>query len=184
MHVHTAYFRANIAMFLWLILVNTKIHTFSAHSLFLLLPLVDDGAIDIWSVGCILAEMISRKPLLPGRNYQHQLQLTLDVLGAPPEEDLTWMKHLPAYKHVKAQVAAVKKKSSAYGGAVLTKMFPTVDPAAVDLLTRMLSFDPSKRITVDEALAHLFMADYHDPTDEPASVPPPSSIFEVRKYNL
>lgn len=38
-------------------------------------------AIDVWSVGCILAEMLSGKPLFPGRDYHHQLTLILDVLG-------------------------------------------------------------------------------------------------------
>lgn len=40
-------------------------------------------AIDVWSVGCILAEMLSGKPLFPGRDYHHQLTLILDVLGTP-----------------------------------------------------------------------------------------------------
>ena len=38
-------------------------------------------AIDVWSVGCILAEMLNGKPLFPGRDYHHQLSLILDVLG-------------------------------------------------------------------------------------------------------
>lgn len=41
-------------------------------------------AIDVWSVGCILAEMLSGKPLFPGRDYHHQLSLILDVLGMTP----------------------------------------------------------------------------------------------------
>lgn len=40
-------------------------------------------AIDIWSVGCILAEMLSGRPLFPGRDYHNQLQLILDILGTP-----------------------------------------------------------------------------------------------------
>lgn len=44
-------------------------------------------AIDVWSVGCILAEMLSGKPLFPGRDYHHQLTLILDVLGTPTMDD-------------------------------------------------------------------------------------------------
>lgn len=129
--------------------------------------------------------MITRKPLLPGRNYQHQLQVTLDVLGPPSDEQLAWMKHLQAHKTVKAQVAAVRKRSgNDYGRVVLERLLPTADPQALDLLARMLCFDPGQRITVDEALKHPFVSDYHDPSDEPTSVPPPQSIFEVSQWRV
>lgn len=49
-------------------------------------------AIDVWSVGCILAEMLSGKPLFPGRDYHHQLTLILDVLGTPTMEDFYGIK--------------------------------------------------------------------------------------------
>jgi serine/threonine protein kinase len=45
-------------------------------------------AIDIWSVGCILAEMLSGRPLFPGRDYHHQLTLILDVLGTPTLDEV------------------------------------------------------------------------------------------------
>lgn len=45
-------------------------------------------AIDIWSLGCIFAELIGRNPLFPGNNYMHQLQLIINMLGTPSEEDL------------------------------------------------------------------------------------------------
>jgi serine/threonine protein kinase len=49
-------------------------------------------AIDVWSVGCILAEMLSGKPLFPGRDYHHQLTLILDVLGTPTMDDFYGIK--------------------------------------------------------------------------------------------
>ena len=45
-------------------------------------------AIDIWSVGCILAEIVGRRPLFPGKDYLHQLCIILDVIGTPSEADL------------------------------------------------------------------------------------------------
>lgn len=43
--------------------------------------LVSSKAIDIWAVGCILAELLTGRPLFPGRDYSHQLDLILDVVG-------------------------------------------------------------------------------------------------------
>jgi len=50
-----------------------------------------DKKIDVWSVGCILAELLGRKPLFPGDNYIHQLDLIFGALGTPTEEDMAWM---------------------------------------------------------------------------------------------
>lgn len=54
-------------------------------------------AIDVWSVGCILAEMLSGKPLFPGRDYHHQLTLILGVLGTPTLEDFYNSALLPLF---------------------------------------------------------------------------------------
>ena len=50
--------------------------------------------------------------------------------------------------------------------------FPKLDPLAIDLLERMLVFDPKKRLTATEALAHPYLSAYHDPTDEPEAKEP------------
>lgn len=45
-------------------------------------------ALDIWSVGCIFAELMGRRPIFPGKNYKHQIELICNVLGTPNVEDL------------------------------------------------------------------------------------------------
>lgn len=50
-----------------------------------------DAAIDIWSVGCILAELFLRKPLFPGKDYLSQLRLIVQTLGTPSDEELTFV---------------------------------------------------------------------------------------------
>ncbi|KYO26361.1 hypothetical protein Y1Q_0013899 [Alligator mississippiensis] len=52
------------------------------------------------------------------------------------------------------------------------KLFPKADPKALDLLDKMLTFNPNKRITVEEALAHPYLEQYYDPSDEPVAEEP------------
>eukprot|EP01013_Petalomonas_cantuscygni_P043514 TRINITY_DN826_c0_g1_i1.p1 TRINITY_DN826_c0_g1~~TRINITY_DN826_c0_g1_i1.p1 ORF type:complete len:521 (-),score=79.46 TRINITY_DN826_c0_g1_i1:446-2008(-) len=60
-------------------------------------------AVDIWSTGCIFAEMITRKALFPGRDYLNQLQLLLDAVGVPPEHELDWLQQPEARQYLRAQ---------------------------------------------------------------------------------
>ena len=118
-------------------------------------------AMDVWSVGCIMAELLGRKPIFPGNNYLHQLDLILDVLGTPPDSDvkgcekgINYLKQLP-------------KRTP----KDLRTIFPHATPQALDLLKKMLHFDPTKRITVEKALEHPYLANLHDPQDEPTCPP-------------
>uniref|UniRef100_A0A4W4GYH9 Mitogen-activated protein kinase n=2 Tax=Electrophorus electricus TaxID=8005 RepID=A0A4W4GYH9_ELEEL len=120
-------------------------------------------AIDIWSVGCIFAEMLGRKQLFPGKHYVHQLQLILSVLGTPPE---TIVRAIGA-ERVRSFVQSLPSKAP----VPLSRLYPHAEPAALDLLGAMLRFDPRERISVCEALEHPYLAKYHDSDDEPVCVP-------------
>jgi serine/threonine protein kinase len=58
-------------------------------------------------------------------------------------------------------------------------LYPRASPLAIDLLTKLLAFDPAKRITVEEALAHPYLSAYHDEDDEPSHSQPFDFSFEV-----
>ena len=59
-------------------------------------------AIDVWSVGCILAEMLSGRPLFPGRDYHNQLWLIMEVLGTPNMEDYYNIKSKRAREYIRS----------------------------------------------------------------------------------
>ncbi|KAH6755221.1 MAP kinase 7 [Perilla frutescens var. hirtella] len=116
-------------------------------------------SIDIWSVGCILAEILGRKPIFPGTDSLSQLRLIISVLGSQAEADLKFIDNAKARKYV---------KSIEFPGRVhFSSLYPHADPLAIDLLERMLVFDPSKRITVAEALCHPYIASLYDPSCNP-----------------
>lgn len=127
-------------------------------------------AIDIWSVGCILAEMLGRRQLFPGKDYLNQLQLILSVVGMPDDDYIQgvgservkmYLKNLPSRTRVDLSI-----------------LFPTCNQLALDLLNGMLQLDPKKRLTSEEALSHKYLSCYHDPKDEPVCSPPFDFSFE------
>ncbi|KAK0220499.1 probable MAP kinase Kpp2 [Armillaria ostoyae] len=127
-------------------------------------------AIDVWSVGCILAEMLSGKPLFPGRDYHHQLTLILDVLGTPTLDEFYAITTRRSRDYIRALPFRKRRPFSA--------IFPNATPLAIDFLTKTLTFDPKKRISVEDALAHPYLEAYHDPDDEPVAPPLDPEFFE------
>jgi len=121
-------------------------------------------SIDMWSVGCILAEMLSNRPIFPGKHYLDQLSHILGVLGSPSQEDLNCIINDKARCYIQSLPFKPKIPWS--------KMYPTADPKALDLLDKMLSFNPNKRIEVEEALASPYLEQYYDPADEPSALAP------------
>lgn len=121
-------------------------------------------SIDVWSVGCIFAELLGRKPIFPGTECLNQLKLIINILGSQSEEDLEFIDNPKAKKYIKSLPYSPKTPFS--------RIYPTAHPMAIDLLQKMLVFDPSKRISVTEALQHPYMSSLYDPnSDPPAQVP-------------
>ncbi|XP_028766017.1 mitogen-activated protein kinase homolog NTF3 [Neltuma alba] len=121
-------------------------------------------SIDVWSVGCIFAELLGRKPIFPGSECLNQLKLIINILGSQREEDLEFIDNPKAKRYI---------KSLPYSpGMPFSRLYPNAPPLAIDLLQKMLVFDPSKRISVTEALQHPYMSPLYDPNSNPPAIVP------------
>ncbi|KAF8825983.1 putative MAP kinase [Lentinula edodes] len=135
-------------------------------------------AVDLWAVGCILAELISGRPLFPGRDYSHQLDLVLDVIGTPTLDEFYAITSRRSREYIRS--LPIRRKRS------FASLFPHASSDAIDFLNKTLTFDPKKRMTVEEALEHPYVAAYHDADDEPAanSLSPDYFQFDLEKEQL
>ncbi|TRZ01702.1 hypothetical protein DNTS_003588 [Danionella cerebrum] len=116
--------------------------------------------VDMWSVGCILGEMLLGKPLFPGTSTINQIERIMSVIPHPSTED----------------VHAIR---SEYGASVIQRMLlrpqapldqilpASVPPDALDLLNRLLLFNPDKRLSAEAALRHPYVSRFHNPSREP-----------------
>ena len=150
-------------------------------------------SIDVWSVGCIFAELMmmmkenaptfmERQPLFPGKSCfplsppdknkikvneygfpnekADQLNVIFDVIGSPNEEDMRFITDPNALLYLKSLIQKKKNKIN------FKTKFPGSNEESLDLLQKMLIFDPNKRITVNESLEHPFFNNIRDVNDE------------------
>ncbi|CAD7936392.1 unnamed protein product [Amoebophrya sp. A120] len=128
--------------------------------------------VDIWAVGCILGELLNGKPIFPGSSTMNQLDRILEVTGRPSAEDVaalqspfaeTMLESLPSNRHRTLDNNRFKE------------MFPSASNEALSFLRECLKFNPQRRISAEKSLHHAYVAQFHNPADEP-SCPKPISI--------
>lgn len=133
-------------------------------------------AIDIWSIGCIFAELLSGKPLFPGKNVVHQLDLITDLLGTPPPETVAKIRNEKARRYL----SSMRKKQP----VPFAKKFPNADPLALRLLERLLAFDPKDRPSAEEGLEDPYFRGLSNADREPSRPPISKLEFEFEKRKL
>jgi non-specific serine/threonine protein kinase len=106
-------------------------------------------SIDIWSAGCIMAEMYTGRPLFPGTTNEDQLQKIFRLMGTPNEQTWPNINLLPEYKP--PQVV--------YPPQHISQFLPNIDAVGLDLLNRMLQYQPQMRISAKDALNHAYFND-------------------------
>ncbi|KAJ3315123.1 MAPK protein hog1 [Boothiomyces sp. JEL0838] len=126
-----------------------------------------DKAVDLWSLGCIFGEMLEgkQKPLFPGKDHVDQFTFIAELLGSPPIDVVQSI----ASENTLKFVQSLKNFSSS---TAFYDKFNHIPDEDRDLLSKMLQWDPKKRITAKEALEHPYFDEYKDGEEEVLNVVP------------
>ncbi|KAF9171712.1 Cyclin-dependent kinase 10 [Mortierella sp. AD011] len=125
-------------------------------------------AVDMWSAGCIFGELLKHAPLLPGKVEKQQVDLIIELLGTPHEKIWQGFNKLP--------MSSIKLPEQRFNN--LRNKFPNITDAARSLLNGLLTYDPKKRLSVKQALAHPYFFE-SPPAKHPSLLPKHPEIRNI-----
>ena len=125
------------------------------------LPSPRHPGVDMWSLGCILGEMLLGRPVFPGTSTMNQLDRIMEVTGRPTKEDISAIKS-PFAATMLENLPPSKPRP-------LAEIFSNASAEGLDMLRSCLLFNPDKRITAEDSLRHPYVAKFHNTEDEPES---------------
>jgi len=130
----------------------------------------------MWSLGCIVGEMLLGRPVFPGTSTMNQLDRIMEITGRPTAEDIHAIKS-PFAATMLENLPPTKPKP-------LAKVFSNASAEALDLLRKCLHFNPEIRITAEKALQHPYVAKFRNTEDEPKCTQPVElKVDDNKKYS-
>lgn len=141
------------------------------------------SAVDMWSVGCIFGELLTREPLLQGRNEVDELAKIFELCGLPTDESWPAFRRLPNARGLRLPSSGSSggKGGAMATGSVIRARFPLLTAAGAALLNALLALDPDRRPSAREMLAHEYFR--QDPKPKPEAMFPtfPSKAGQERR---
>lgn len=107
--------------------------------------------IDIWSIGCIFAELVTGRPLFPGTDPTDQLTRIFKVLGTPNPSSWSGLEDLEGWKSKDKGLWSIEHRPIPW-----TAIVQDLESAGIDLLSRLLMYAPEQRISAEDALEHAY----------------------------
>ena len=139
------------------------------------------SAVDMWSVGCIFGELLTREPLLQGRNEVDELTKIFELCGIPTDESWPAFRRLPNARALRLPSATGGGGAQALARSAVRARFPLLTAAGVGLLNGLLALDPAKRPTAGEMLAHEYFRQDPKPKQEAMFPTFPSKAGQERR---
>jgi cell division cycle 2-like protein len=134
--------------------------------------------VDMWSIGCIFGELLTKEPLLQGKNEVDELAKIFELCGIPTEESWPGFKRLPNAKSLRLP------RTPQTTGSIIRSKFPLLTNSGSALLTSLLSLNPARRPTATEMLAHPYFKE--DPRPKATSMFPtfPSKAGQEKRRRM
>lgn len=135
-----------------------------------------DSKVDLWSTGCLVAELLGARAIFPGNDSLHQLRLIIERLGVPSEDELDFIQNPQAITYIRN--LRPKQPHPRSPTEQFAALYPNANPLLLDLMASLLHFDPRQRPTAAEALAHPYLSAYREAPEEGLPTPEMEMAFE------
>lgn len=139
-----------------------------------------DKSMDMWSIGCIIAELFNKTVFVNAASTNQYLESMVEMLGLPDKNFEKQIKNQNFLKYMKEKEPSIKRKT-------LKEMIPDAPQDAIDLISKLLTYDPSERLTAKEVLQSPFLADLYCPEQDLGLVegkPIDYYDFEFEQYSI